>query len=181
MMCSTISPDKKRVVDPRVNFLMINLMQEVLRSGTGASVRSRGFKLPAAAKTGTSHDGWFAGFTTKLLCVVWVGYDDYRDLKIEGAHSALPIWTDFYEAGSYTRAYRTASDFDVPDGVVGVQVDPQSGELATSACPDIRTEYYLVGTQPTQFCHLHGGGSTPNCRLGCCARPAQSCASTEPK
>src|SRR5205823_1315839 len=91
----TAKPEEKRILDPRVDYLMINLMEEVLRTGTGASVRARGFVLPAAGKTGTSHDGWFAGFTSKLLCVVWVGYDDYRDLKLEGAHSALPIWTNF--------------------------------------------------------------------------------------
>ena len=155
-----LDPEEKRVLDPRVDYLMINLMQEVLRSGTGAGVRSRGFKLPAAGKTGTSHDGWFAGFTTKLLCIVWVGYDDYRDLKIEGAHSALPIWTDFMKRAHTHRAYRNVNDFDVPDGVVGVEIDPQTGELATSACQDVRSAYYLAGTQPTQFCHLHGGGGT---------------------
>ncbi len=74
-------PETEKVLDPRVNFLMVNMMQEVLRSGTGAGVRSRGFVLTAAGKTGTSHDAWFAGFTTKLLCVVWVGLDNYQDLE----------------------------------------------------------------------------------------------------
>ncbi|HEX6546708.1 MAG TPA: penicillin-binding protein 1A, partial [Bryobacteraceae bacterium] len=101
-----------------------------------------------------------AGFTTKLLCVVWVGYDDYRDLKMEGAHSALPIWTEFMKRASKLREYRNSGDFDVPDGVVSVQIDPETGELATSACPKIITEYYLTGTQPTQFCHLHSNGGT---------------------
>src|SRR6185437_5529725 len=64
-------PQTKQILDPRVNFLVVSLMEEVLHSGTGASVRARGFTLPAAAKTGTSHDAWFAGFTTKLLCIVW--------------------------------------------------------------------------------------------------------------
>ena len=58
-------------------------------------MRTGGFGLPAAGKTGTSHDGWFAGFTSNLLAVVWVGYDDDRDLDITGAHSALPVWTEF--------------------------------------------------------------------------------------
>ena len=153
-------PDAKPILDPRVNFLMVNLMEEVLNSGTGAGVRARGFTLPAAGKTGTSHDGWFAGFTTKLLCVVWVGYDDYRDLKLEGAHSALPIWTNFMKRAHTHREYRNAADFEVPDGVVSVQIDPDTGELATTACPKIITEYYLVGTQPAQFCHLHSSGGT---------------------
>ena len=64
---------------------MVSMLQEVLRSGTGAGVRSLGFTLPAAGKTGTSRDGWFAGFTSELLCVVWVGFDDNRELNLEGA------------------------------------------------------------------------------------------------
>jgi penicillin-binding protein 1B len=153
-------PDDKPILDPRVNFLMVNLMEEVLQSGTGANVRARGFTLPAAGKTGTSHDGWFAGFTTKLLCIVWVGYDDYRDLKLQGAHSALPIWTNFMKRAHSHREYRNAGGFNPPDGVVSVQIDGESGELATSGCSQITSEYYLVGTQPTQFCHLHGGPGT---------------------
>ena len=139
---------------------MVNMMQEVLRSGSGAGVRARGFTLPAAGKTGTSHDAWFAGFTTKLLCIVWVGLDDYQDLKIEGAHAALPIWTEFMKRAHKHRTYRDVSDFPLPEGVVGAQIDPLSGQLATSACPQSQTDYYLLGTQPIQFCLLHQGGST---------------------
>jgi penicillin-binding protein 1B len=119
-----------------------------------------GFTLPAAGKTGTSHDAWFAGFTTKLLCIVWVGLDDYQDIKMQGAYAALPIWAEFMKLAHQHRAYRSVSDFAVPDGVVSAQIDPESGELATSACPHVQTEYYLLGTQPTQFCRLHQGGST---------------------
>ncbi len=153
-------PETKKILDPRVNFLMVSLMQEVLRSGTGAGVRARGFTLPAAGKTGTEHDAWFAGFTSKLLCVVWIGLDDYQDLKMEGAKAALPIWTDFMKRAHKHREYRDVAQFDVPDGVVSAQVDPDTGALATSACPKVVTEYYLVGTQPVQFCPLHQGGST---------------------
>ncbi|HZS55638.1 MAG TPA: PBP1A family penicillin-binding protein [Bryobacteraceae bacterium] len=152
--------ETKKILDPRIDFLMISLMQEVLRSGTGAGVRARGFTLPAAGKTGTSHDAWFAGFTTKLLCIVWVGLDNYQDLKLDGAKAALPIWTDFMKRAHKHRQYRDVSDFDVPEGVVSAQVDPDSGELATSACPKVGTDYYLLGTQPAQFCPLHQGGST---------------------
>ncbi len=89
------SPVTHRALTPQVAYLMVNLLEEVLRSGTGAGVRARGFSVPAAGKTGTSRDGWFAGFTSDLICVVWVGFDDHRDLKLEGAKSALPIWTEF--------------------------------------------------------------------------------------
>ncbi len=85
-------PETRQVLDPRVAYLMVSMLEEVLRSGTAAAVRARGFNVPAAGKTGTSRDGWFAGFTSELLCVVWVGFDDNRELNLEGAHSAAPIW-----------------------------------------------------------------------------------------
>jgi penicillin-binding protein 1B len=92
--------EKKQALDPRVAYLMTNMMQDVLLSGTAAGVRARyGLNFPAAGKTGTSHDGWFAGYTSDLLCVVWVGFDDNRELNLEGAHSAAPIWAEFMKRG----------------------------------------------------------------------------------
>jgi penicillin-binding protein 1B len=153
-------PRRTAVLDPRVNYLMVSLMQEVMRSGTAAGVRSRGFTLPAAGKTGTSRDGWFAGFTSKLICVVWVGFDDSKDLDLEGAKSALPIWTEFMKRAHQHREYRNVSDWDAPDGIVSVDIDPASGQLATSSCPSARAEYFISGTQPAEMCRLHGGGGT---------------------
>ncbi len=153
--------ERRQVLDPRVAYLMINLMQEVLRTGTGAAVRSRGFVLPSAGKTGTSHDGWFVGFTSKLICAVWVGFDDNRELGLEGAHSALPVWTEFMKRAHQYREYRNVSEFQAPDGIVSVEIDPTSGQLATGACPVTRTEVFISGTQPVESCRLHGrGGGT---------------------
>ncbi len=158
----TSEAQSKRVLDPRVNFLVVSLMEDVLRWGTGAGAGRYGFNLPAAAKTGTSQDAWFAGFTSKLLCVVWVGLDDYKDIKMEGAHAALPIWAEFMKRAHQHRAYRNVSQFSVPDGVVTAQIDSGTGQLATGSCPVdvLRTEYYLAGTAPTQFCPLHAGGTS---------------------
>ena len=64
------------------------------------AVRLRGFTLPAAGKTGSSHDGRFAGYTFNLLCIVWVGYDDYSELRLTGAQAAAPIWTEFMKKAS---------------------------------------------------------------------------------
>ena len=150
-------PVQRPVLDPRVAYLMVNLMEEVLRSGTGASVRTRGFLLPAAGKTGTSHDGWFAGFTTRLIAVVWVGFDDNRELGLEGAHSALPIWVEFMKRAAQLREYRNVKEFEPPDGVVSVEIDPMSGQLATPGCPTRRTEVFISGTEPLEACKLHGG------------------------
>jgi penicillin-binding protein 1B len=151
-------PEHRAVLDPRVAFLMDQLLEEVVRTGTGAAVWSRGINFPIAGKTGTSHDGWFAGFTSKLICIVWVGFDDNRELNLEGAHSALPVWAEFMKRAHEHREYRNVSEFEAPAGVVGVQIDPASGQLATAACPKVRTEYFIEGTQPVELCQLHGGG-----------------------
>jgi penicillin-binding protein 1B len=147
----------KQVLDPRVAYLMTDLMEEVLRSGTAAGVRARGFTAPAAGKTGTSHDGWFAGYTSELLCVVWVGFDDNRELDLEGAHSAAPIWGEFMKRALQFRKYRDTKDFVAPDGIISVEIDPQSGMPATPYCPRTRHEVYIAGTQPVGTCPLHGG------------------------
>jgi penicillin-binding protein 1B len=153
-------PERKPVLDPRVNYLMVSLMEEVMRSGTAAGVRARGFTLPAAGKTGTSRDGWFAGFTSKLICVVWVGFDDNKELNLEGAKSALPIWTEFMKRAHQHRQYRNVTGWDAPDGIVSVDIDPASGQLATAGCPTAKAEVFVSGTQPVELCRLHGGGIT---------------------
>src|SRR6202035_1076317 len=91
----TSNIERKPAIDPRVAYLMTNMMEEVLRTGTAAGVRGRGFALPAAGKTGTSRDGWFAGFTSNLVCVIWIGFDDNRDLGLAGGAAAAPIWGHF--------------------------------------------------------------------------------------
>jgi penicillin-binding protein 1B len=145
-------PQTTRVLDPRIAFLMVDMLQEVMRSGTAAGVRARGFRLPAAGKTGTSHDGWFAGFTSELLCVVWVGFDDYTDLGLEGAKSALPIWTEFMTEAARYKQYGDAKPFKPPQGVTQVSVDPQTGELAGPDCPAGISTYFVEGTQPQTQC-----------------------------
>ena len=150
-------PQTKVILDPRVAYLMVNMLEEVMRSGTAASVRGRGFTAPAAGKTGTSHDGWFAGFTSDLLCIVWVGFDDNRELDLEGAHSALPIWTEFMKRALLLRKYANAKPFDPPDGVVTVTIDPETGMPATAQCPAQVPEVFIAGTEPVGTCPLHGG------------------------
>lgn len=137
--------ERHEVLDPRVNYIMVNLMEDVVRAGTGAGIRSRGFALPAGGKTGSSRDGWFAGFTSKLVCIVWVGFDDNRDIKLEGAKSALPIWTEFMKRAHTHREYRNVHRFEPPQGVVSAEVDVATGKLGIG-----RSEVYIAGTQPVE-------------------------------
>jgi penicillin-binding protein 1B len=152
--------DTHQALDPRVNWLMVSLLEEVMRSGTASGVRSRGFTLPAAGKTGTSHDGWFAGFTSQLLCIVWVGYDDYRELNLEGAKSALPIWTEFMKRASHMGAYKNAREFPMPQGIEQASICADSGKLAGPQCTNTRNEYFIAGTEPAK-CDLHQPSPVP--------------------
>ena len=153
------APQTHPALDSRVAFLVDSVLQDVLSRGTGATVRARGFTLPAAGKTGTSRDGWFAGFTSNLLCVIWIGFDDNRDLGLTGGSTAAPIFADFMIRATALPAYRDVRDFTAPDGVQALMIDPESLELATPNCPTTRQEVYVAGSGPTQLCELHGGHS----------------------
>jgi penicillin-binding protein 1B len=145
----------REVANPETTFLVTNMMRSVLNEGTAASARSMGFTLDAAGKTGTTNDlrdAWFVGFTPELLTVVWVGFDDNKPVGLSGARAALPIWTQFMKSAL---AGRTSVPFTVPPGITFVDIDAQTGKLATPACPKIISESFIAGTEPREVCDLH--------------------------
>jgi len=144
--------EKTPVLTPEVAWIMTDLMKDVIDRGTGAGARARGFTAVAAGKTGTSHDGWFAGYTPNMICVVWVGFDDNRELGLTGAQSAVPIWAEFMKRALAIRPDLAGDDFPKPDGVVTVEIDPETGLLANETCPLRREEHFIAGTAPTELC-----------------------------
>ena len=168
------------ILNPAVAFLMQDLLAEVLRSGTAADVHSRGFNLPSAGKTGTTRDGWFAGYVSNLICVVWVGYDDNTDLKLEGAKSALPIWTEFMKRAAKRAEYRQPLGKIAP-GITMARIDADTGLLAGPNCPKVRLEYFLRGTEPHEICDQEGRESGGASRVGTpAASPRETSASSSP-
>ena len=165
--------DRRQILDPRIAYVMTDMMQGVVNFGLGFSaVRGRGFQAPAAGKTGSSHDGWFAGYTSNLLCIVWVGYDDYSDLHLSGAQTAAPIWTEFMKKAAALSQYSDMHGFSQPAGVVDVQLDKTTNRLATPSCPETYTVAFVAGTEPRETCdqstgvggfftHLLGLGDKP--------------------
>jgi penicillin-binding protein 1B len=151
-MVMDFKPEKRSVLDPRVAAVMTNMMEGVLNFGTAFEVRTRGFEAPAAGKTGTSHDGWFAGYTSNLLCIVWVGFDDYSDIHLSGAQTAAPIWAEFMKKAVALPQYSDVKPFGQPAGVVDVQLDKTTNLLATPACPETYTAAFIAGTEPSQTC-----------------------------
>ena len=146
------TPTSKQLLDPRVAYLTTDMLENVINHGTGYAARARGFCSPAAGKTGTDHDAWFAGYTSNLLCIVWVGNDDYTDIKIQGADAAAPIWAEFMKKAVQLPQYSDTHEFSMPGGVELVDIDKTSNLLSDMACPDGSNVAFLDGTAPTDTC-----------------------------
>jgi len=145
-----------RALDPNMAYLVTNLLEGVMKRGTGRSSAKLGFAGSAAGKTGSSdglRDGWFIGYTPDLLALVWVGYDDNRSIGAPGGVAALPIWVDLMK--------RLGADgqepFDRPQGVTRVEIDPTTGKRATRGCPRVVTEIFVKGSQESDWCEVHDG------------------------
>lgn len=127
--------DQEPVISPATAFVITNMLEDVIDVGTARSARGFTQLSAVAGKTGTSRDGWFVGYTANLVCAVWVGFDDNRQLGLTGAEAALPIWTEFMKAALDRRPELGAKSFAEPEGVSIVDIDPDTNELATAKCP----------------------------------------------
>jgi penicillin-binding protein 1B len=160
------TPEARQVLDPKTAYLTQSMMEGVMTRGTAASVRTMGFTAPAAGKTGTSHDVWFAGYSSNLLCVVWIGNDDYTDIsdnltrKVQGADTAAPIWADFMKRAIKLPQYSDMKAFTPPAGVSNYRIDKVSNQLADDSCPAAYTAAFLDGTQPQSYCSHMGDSGT---------------------
>src|SRR5262245_30426359 len=127
-----IAAAKNRVLHPTVAYIVTETLAEAVDRGTATRVRSMGYRGPAAGKTGTSRDAWFAGYTPNLLAVVWVGFDDYHNLGMVGGDAAAPIWTDFIKRALALRPDLRAETFTPPPGAekMGVDHQPDQNRLA---------------------------------------------------
>lgn len=150
-------PPERRAMSPAEAYLITSLMQSVVREGTGRRARALG--RPVAGKTGTTNDAkdaWFAGFSTDLVTVVWVGYDDALPLGPgeSGSHTALPAWIDFMKAA---HEGKPVTEFSRPEGIVTARIDPETGLLALPSEPDAVVEEFLDGTAPTELSPVDAG------------------------
>jgi penicillin-binding protein 1B len=144
------SAQRQNVMRPEVAYIMTSFMKDVINRGTAARVRAAGFRHNVAGKTGTSRDGWFAGYTPKLVCAVWVGFDDGAQLGLKGSDSALPIWQDFMSA-ALAQHPEWQGDWQEPGGIEHAEIDPRTGLLAAPDSEKRRDELFISGTAPTEL------------------------------
>jgi penicillin-binding protein 1B len=155
------APEAKQILDPRTAFLTQSLLENVMTYGTASTVRSRGFTAPAAGKTGTSHDAWFAGYSSNLLCIIWVGNDDYTNIELQGADAAAPVWAEFMNRAIRIPQYSDMKPLGpAPSGVEDLRIDRATGLIADDSCPsDSFPAAFLVGTAPESTCSHMGENS----------------------
>jgi penicillin-binding protein 1B len=151
---------RNEVLRPEVAYVMTSFMKDVVNRGTASKVRARGLKAPLAGKTGTSRDGWFAGYTPNLVCAVWVGFDDGSQLGLTGANSALPIWSDFMQV-ALAEHPEWSGDWEMPAGIEQVEVNPETGALTQPGDTEKRVEFFINGTGPTTATEVPTEEATP--------------------
>src|SRR3954463_1114778 len=149
-------------LDPSAAWMTSQLMEQVLATGTAASAKSLGFKLPAAGKTGTTNDykdAWFVGYTSALTCGVWVGFDQPQTIipRGYGAALALPVWTQVMNKAAQRYPPQPLQP-TMP--LQRAMVCSVSNHLATTGCQNAGTAYEIdlpVERVPTAACEIHGG------------------------
>jgi len=175
-------PERAQVLDSLTTRVMVSLLEDVVAQGTGyTGVRVSGglpHEVPAAGKTGTTNDGtdvWFLGFTPDLMAAVWFGMDRPANIwpGTTGGGDAAPVWGRFMRQVYYGDPPGAEADslgerrgpllpvpepWPFPPGIVTRRVDSKTGLLASRWCPEDQayTEYYLPGTEPTEYCDMSG-------------------------
>jgi penicillin-binding protein 1A len=155
-------PELKQAIRPETAYVMVSMLKSVVEMGTARSAAPK-LHRPAAGKTGTTdeqRDAWFVGFTPQLLAAVWVGFDERRTLGRgeEGAHAALPIWTELMVKAL---AGKPVTDFAQPPGIVVTRIDPATGLLPAPGSEGIE-EVFLDGTAPTEIAPPPGEEGNPD-------------------
>jgi penicillin-binding protein 1A len=147
-----------QVMDQRDAFLVTSMLRSVVDEGTGTAIRAHGVQGVVAGKTGTSNDAadlWFVGYTPTLVAGFWFGFD--IPLKISGGANggrhAAPAWAEFYRNGWRSRDIWRG--WRAPAGLVTRLIDEETGHLAGDGCPDVRDEWFKVGSEPTAYCDAH--------------------------
>ena len=151
------TPERHQAVSPQATYVMTSMLKGVVERGTAAKAKAMGLHSSVAGKTGTTdgyRDAWFIGYTPEVVVGVWVGFDDEEALHLTGAQAALPMWVAFVRQ----ILPATSHDFSMPPAVVTRDIDPKTGQLATSKCPQRAPELFIEGMEPTVYCEVHGSG-----------------------
>ena len=145
-----------QVVSPATAYMITNMLQGVVERGTARKAHGAVRGTAIAGKTGTSRDGWFVGYSPNLVCVVWIGFDDNKQLGLTGAEAALPAWVDFMNDAVALRPDLGGGNFECPEGIKFVEIDSAAGLRSTVTCPVRELIAVSERMAPSLECYLHG-------------------------
>ena len=143
----------KQIIPPQNAYLITNILQDAIKNGTGKKALEL-HRSDIAGKTGTSsdnNDAWYCGYNPSLVTVVWMGYDQPKNISEYAASTALPMWMDFMGKALQNKPEETPP---MPNGLVSVRIDPRNGLLADSTVKDSIFEIFKEGTEPTEISSL---------------------------
>jgi penicillin-binding protein 1B len=146
----------EQVLKPSTAYMLTDMLSAVVDHGTARAARGAFKNVAVAGKTGTSRDGWFAGFTPNLVCVVWVGFDDGEELNMTGADAALPAWTEFVKSATELRPELGGRSFERPSSITTVEIDAETGQLASASCTQRERVALAPNFIPDHECSIHG-------------------------
>lgn len=149
------APETRRVIRPETAYMITDMLSAVVDHGTARAARGSVKHTAIAGKTGTSRDGWFVGYTPNLVCAVWIGFDDNAQLGLTGAEAALPAWVDFVKGAVSLQPELGGEAFLRPAGITTVDIDPETGMLATPSCPAHERVAISTGFAPPFPCVTH--------------------------
>ncbi|HEY8562859.1 MAG TPA: PBP1A family penicillin-binding protein [Pyrinomonadaceae bacterium] len=139
------APRGEQIINPRTAYMITDMLEAVVERGTARKAfGALGKDVVFAGKTGSSKDGWFVGYTPNLVTVAWIGLDENDDIQATGGEVALPLWVDFMKAVVQTRPEFGGEYFPMPRGLTEMTIDPETGMMADSFCP--QTEKVVVPT-----------------------------------
>jgi penicillin-binding protein 1A len=146
-------PSMKEAISQETAHVMTDLLVAAIQEKGGTGWRIKALNGPAAGKTGTTddlRDAWFVGYTPDLVTGVWVGYDDRRSMGSgeTGSRAASPIWLYFM---SEVLKEEIMEDFPVPEGVVFVKIDAETGLLASPYSKETVFQAFKEGSEPTEY------------------------------
>jgi penicillin-binding protein 1B len=144
-----------QIIAPTTAFMITDMLQGVIERGTARAARNQFPQTAIAGKTGTSRDGWFVGYTPNLVCAIWIGFDDNKQLGLTGAEAALPAWVEFMKAAIDLRPELGGKYFDQPQGITIADIDPETDELASTGCPMHQQVAMLMSQAPKSECFRH--------------------------
>jgi penicillin-binding protein 1B len=153
---SNRTAEASQVVSPTTAYMVTNMLSAVIEKGTAKKARGAVKGTAIAGKTGTSRDGWFIGYSPNLVCAVWIGFDDNKQLGLTGADAALPAWVDFMDGAIAVRPDLGGTNFQCPEGIKFVEVDSASGLISTVTCPLRELIAVTDRTSPNMECYFHG-------------------------